>query len=236
VRVITSGIAVEDGRKQVRKRRIAVLGALGLTVGLITGPGVAHAAKVTATAAGGPVPNATGGSGLAIADGLFTQTFQLRGKKVKKQQVQDVNLTMNSSGSLDVNDDLIALLTGPQGDSASVPLPGQGSGFQNLKFDDQAAAQTYCNPFQRVASYCNYIQGATAMSVDAGFFTGSIDAGAYGPFDAHGFNPVFKGTNPKGTWRLSVWDTATNGVATPQTATLGTSTLEVRTGKKFAKE
>jgi len=213
-----------------------------LALGAVALPGSAQAAKVTVTAAGGAVPNATGGpgSGLATADGLFTQTFELQGKKVKNKQVLDVNLTMNSFGNTgDANDDLFAVLFGPKGDSASVPTPFQGSSFTNLKFDDQSPLKDYCNPFQRVASYCNYIIGATAPpggTDEFGSFTGIMDAGAYGPFDARGFNPAFKGTNPKGTWRLMVWDRAVNAVGSPETATLGTSVLEVTTGKKFAKQ
>lgn len=219
------------------RKRLALLGVLALAVGVCAGTGVAQAAKVTETAAGGPVPNATGGPGLATADGLFTQSFELKGGKVKNRQVLDVNLTMNSFGNTgDVNDDLAVVLVGPKGDSTSVPTPFTGASFTNLKFDDQAAPKAYCNPFTRVASYCNFIIGATAASTDFGFFTGSIDASAYGPFDAEGFNATFKGTNPKGTWRLFVWDTTVNPVAAPQTALLGTSELEVKTGKKFAKD
>jgi hypothetical protein len=220
------------------RTRYALLGIAALALCAIALPGAAQAAKVKENAAGGPVPNATGGGALAVADGQLTQTFTLKGGKVKNKQVTDVNLTMNSVGSLDANDDLLAVLTGPKGDTASVPLPNFGSGFTNLVFDDQAAPQVFCNPFNRVAAYCNYIQGVLAPGTnsDAGFFTGSIDASAYGPFDAHGFNAAFKGSNPKGKWTLTVWDTIVNPAATPQTATLGVSTLEVKTGKKFAKE
>ena len=93
----------------------------------------------------------------------------------------------------------------------------------------------YCNPFTRVALYCNYIQGTTAASSDAGFFTGSVDAGQYAEETAAGFNPVFKGNNPRGTWTLQVFDGQVNSPAPPETTTLGVSTLEVTTGRKFVK-
>jgi len=216
------------------RRHFALVGVLALAVGVCAGTGVAQAAKVTKTAAGGPVPNATGGPGLATSDGAFIQTFNLQGKKVKGMQILDVNLTMNASGTLDANDDLFATLISPGGDNADVPVPFTGSSFTNLKFDDQSRL-VYCNPFTRVALYCNYIQGTTAASSDAGFFTGSVDAGQYAEETAAGFNPVFKGNNPRGTWTLQVFDGNVNNPATPETTTLGVSTLEVTTGRKFVK-
>ncbi|MGZ5335743.1 MAG: hypothetical protein ACXWZ6_09890, partial [Solirubrobacterales bacterium] len=60
-----------------------------------------------------------------------------------------------------------------------------------------------------------------ALHPDTGFYTGFT----------HGFlNPVFRGGNPRGTWRLVWWDTSS--VTTHE---IGTATLTVRTGKKFAK-
>lgn len=222
------------------RKRLALLGVLALAVGVCAGTGVAQAAKVTETAAGGPVPNATGGPGLATGAGVFTQTFELKGGKVKNKQILDVNLTMSSFGNTgDVNDDLTATLISPKGENADVPTPFQGSSFTNLKFDDQSPLQQYCNPFTFVAPFCNFIIGATPPpggTTDFGFFTGTIDAGLYAFNTAAGFNPVFKGGNPKGTWTLKVYDVAPNAAGSPQTALLGTSELEVKTGKKFAKD
>jgi hypothetical protein len=222
------------------RSRLGLLALLVLALGAIALPVSAQAAKVRVSAPGGPVPNATGGPGLATSVGVFTQTFNLKGKNVKKKQVQDVNLIVNSIGSLDVNDDLFGTLSSPNGANSEVIWPSQGSGMVNVKFDDQSDKQ-YCNPFSDIAPYCSYIQGATGSggtASAAGFFTGSIGTVQYGTaaIGSSGFNPVFKGSNPKGTWRLAVYDTNDNPVAMPETAIMGTSTLEVQTGKKFAKE
>jgi hypothetical protein len=223
-----------------KRSRLGLVCLLALALVAIAVPASAQAAKVRVSAPGGPVPNATGGPGLATSVGAFTQTFNLKGKKVKKQQVQDVNLTINSTGSLDVNDDLFATLFSPNGANSEVIWPGQGSGMVNVTFDDQSDKQ-YCNPFADVAPYCSYIQGATGPTFGesaAGFFTGPIGPVQYSPavIGSSGFNPVFRGSNPKGTWRLAVYDTAINPVDAPETAIMGTSTLEVQTGKRFAKE
>jgi hypothetical protein len=205
---------------------------LALAVAALAAPGSASAAKVTETAPGGVVPNASGGGGLAVVEGEFIQTFTLKGSKVKGKQVLDVNLTMNSTGNVpDATDDLNAMLISPSGDNASVPIPSLGQSFTNLTFDDQSRLIP-CDPFERVTNICNYISGATAASSDAGSFTGALDAARF----STGFNPEFKGDNPKGTWTLRVSDVVTNLPGTLQIATLGTSTLEVKTGKKFAKE
>ncbi|MGZ5311710.1 MAG: hypothetical protein ACXWZK_08275 [Solirubrobacterales bacterium] len=100
-----------------------------------------------------------------------------------------------------------AKLVGPGGDNFS-PFPLGEAGGQSLgglKFDDQSSLQL-CNPLSTPTT---------------GFYTGFT----------HGFlNPVFRGGNPRGTWRLVWWDTSS--VTTHE---IGTATLTVRTGKKFAK-
>jgi hypothetical protein len=221
-----------------RRSRLGLVALLALALGAIALPVSAQAAKVRVSAPGGAVPNATGGAGLAVSPGVFTQSFRLRGKNVKKKQVQDVNLIINSTGSLDINDDLFGTLYSPNGSNTDVTWPTLGSGMVNVKFDDQSDKQ-YCNQFQTVAPFCSYANGATGTSnaaTAAAFFTGPIDAAQYGAFGTGGFNPVFKGSNPRGTWRLVVYDGSVNAPAVPETALMGTSTLEVQTGKRFVKE
>ena len=167
------------------------------------------------------VPNATT-VGSIVVETPLVQTFKLSGKNVKGKQVLDVNLTMNSSGSgAGANDDLRAKLVGPKGDVNGVPIPSLGSAMVNLKFDQQVLLVP-CNPLDLVASDCNYLQGGNAAGT-LGTMTGGLNDNV---------NPVYKGSNPKGTWTLFTWDTDPNAT----TSTLGTTTLEVKTGKKFAKE
>lgn len=214
---------------------IAVAGVIAITAGVCAGP--AQAAKVTQTALGGAVPNATGGGQVATSHGLFTQTFNLTGKKVKGKQVLDVNLTMTSFGNTgDVNDDLRAKLVAPDGANTEVPLPDLGASFLNLKFDDQSDL-TYCDPFDLVASDCLYAIGSTLDSDIFASFTGTVGTSFFGSFGPIvGFNPVFRGSNPKGKWTLKVWDLIVGPAAAPQTALLGTSKLEVTTSEKPVEE
>ncbi|MGZ5412493.1 MAG: hypothetical protein ACXWYV_08240 [Solirubrobacterales bacterium] len=149
----------------------------------------------------------------------FVQSFKLSGKKVQKKQVPGVNVTVNSAGSdPGANRQLRAKLISPGGDSVTV-LDGPGNqSLVNLTYDDQSELQL-CDPNGLEASDCNFVQGVTAP--DTGFYTGFT----------HGFlNPVFRGGNPRGTWRLVWWDTSS--VTTHE---IGTAILTVRTGKKFAK-
>ena len=218
-------------------RRYGLVAVAALAFGIMV-PSAAQGAKVKETAAGGVVPNATdpGGAATPTTLGQLTQTFNLKGEKVRKRQVLDVNLTINWTGNRpDVNDDIFAILINPKGQTASVPTPQAGMSLIDLTFDDQSELIP-CDPAEVVADFCNYMIGENPANAENGFFTGTLDAGFYGPFDATGFNPVFKGTNPKGTWKLKVYDQTPNAAATPQIATLGESTLEVKTGRKFAKE
>ena len=72
---------------------------LALALGLCAAAApAAEAAKVTETAPGITVPNATGGLGpTPLVRGEGSQSFKLSGKKVKKRQVVDVNLILNAS-------------------------------------------------------------------------------------------------------------------------------------------
>ncbi|MGZ5332100.1 MAG: hypothetical protein ACXWFH_12495, partial [Solirubrobacterales bacterium] len=62
----------------------------------LAAPSGAAAAKVSATAPGGALADATG---YYTQGPPLTQTFRLGGKKVAGKQTLDVNLTVNSTGS-----------------------------------------------------------------------------------------------------------------------------------------
>jgi hypothetical protein len=205
------------------RKRLALAGLLALAFGVVGGTGSAQAAKVTESAAGGLVPpTIDGGPGLADSRAVFTQSFKLSGKNAKGKQVLDVNVTVNGVGSGDgSNDDLNAQLIAPNGDNTGIPIPDNGSAMSNLEFDDQSILRS-CNPLTFNSDDCNYVQGAVA-GLDVGTVTGELNAS---------FNPVFRGNNPKGTWRIQWIDVNSNAITT----TLGETTLEVKTGKKFAKD
>lgn len=213
---------------KVKRSRLALLGVLAVAVGVFAGPGVAHGAKVSETAAGGPVPDAVSSGGILFQT-PFVQEFKLKGSKVKGKQVLDVNLIMNSSGSAaDALQELTPVLVAPKGQTVLVLVPGIGHNQVNVKYDDQSELIP-CNPLVNNRRDCNYMSGADA-SGDFGTFTGSLNAGAGGVLV--GFNATFRGLNPKGTWTLYTYD---DEVGAPNN-TLGETTLEVKTGKKFAKE
>lgn len=210
-----TGTRIED-----RRRRLALCAAAAAALALCWAPAASDAAKVSKTAPGGALADAPPPSGGVFPDGPpLVQSFKLSGKKVKKKQVLDVNVTVNSTGSAaGANRQLRAKLIGPGGDSVTV-LDGPGNqSLVNLTYDDQSELQL-CDPNGLEASDCNFVQGVTAS--DTGFYTGFT----------HGFlNPVFRGGNPRGTWRLVWWDTS-NLV----THAIGPATIQVRTGRKFAK-
>jgi hypothetical protein len=195
-------------------------GVLTLFAVMLLAPAFAQAAKVTATAAGVAVPDSVDNAGV-FTTGSASQTFTLKGSKVNGKQILDVNVILNASvpAGADSLDDIDVTLIGPKGDEADLPLPGNVGArrWVDLKVDDQSLFFG-CDPTVRISSRCNYVQNGT--------LTGSL----------HGiFKPVFRGGNPKGTWRLLFRDTGVTPPADPPTA-IGTSTLEVKTGKKFAKE
>jgi hypothetical protein len=189
--------------------------ALALAICLLIAPVAAEAKKVTETAPGVPLPDAAPTT-FPTTYGEATQTFNLRGSKVKKKQVLDVNLILNATESEPfVLAGIGIYLIGPRGDQAFLFSPSAAPNWVNLKLDDQSN-QFSCNPLQTADSSCNYWQGQTA--------TGSVHAR---------INPTLKGTNPKGRWRVVFRDV--NPAGDPPTA-IGTSTLEVKTGRKFEKE
>ena len=193
---------------------------LAMTASALAAPSGAAAAKVGATAPGGTLADATG---YYTQGPPLTQTFRLGGRKVAGKQTLDVNLTVSSTGSAgDANSAFRAKLVGPGGDNFSAfPLGAAGGqSLAGLRFDDQSSLRL-CNPLSTQASDCNYLQGANPSG--GGVATGSVQAD---------LNPVFRGLNPKGTWRLVWWDTSQDA----KTHAIGTATLEVRTGKKYAKE
>lgn len=210
-------------------RRLSLALLLALALGALAAPGAASAAKVSETASGGALADAPAPAGGITFDGApLTQSFQLKGKKVKKQQVKRIALTLNSSGSSGfANGDIRAKLIAPSGDNFGAPISllfaggVGGANLVNLKLDDRSDL-TLCDPLQFQASDCNYVQASTPAG--AGTATGTV--GTSGLMD------VFRGLNPKGSWRLIWWDTFSDGV----THTIGDATLEVVTGKKFAKE
>jgi hypothetical protein len=193
---------------------------LAVTASALAAPSGAAAARVSATAPGGALADATG---YYTQGPPLTQMFRLGNKKAAGKQTLDVNLTVNSTGSAgDANSAFRAKLVGPGGDNFSAFPLGEAGGqsLGGLKFDDQSSLRL-CNPLSTQASDCNYLQGATPGG--GGVATGSVHAD---------LNPVFRGLSPRGTWRLVWWDTSQDA----KTHTIGTATLEVRTGKKYAKE
>jgi hypothetical protein len=205
------------------RNRLAVAGVLALALAAVAAPGSAQAAKVSETADGGLVPpfidNPPGTADVSVS---FVQEFKLKGGKVKKRQTLDVNVTVNGVGNgADSNGDLSARLVGPKGDDVFLPIPNVGSAMSNLEFDDQSLLVP-CNPFAINSDDCNYLQGGD-VDATVGTMSGELDAF---------INPSFKGGNPKGTWRL-IWR---DGDSDAVTTVLGETELEVKTGKRFAKE
>jgi hypothetical protein len=214
-----------------RRSRAVLFAASALALSALAVPTTAPAAKVTETAPGGLVPSAFFTSPTTFVSGSLTQEYVLKGRKVKGRQVLDVNLTLNTTGSGPAAlEGHFFVLYGPSGNSAAIPVPGLGQSLTNLKFDDQSILRA-CIPFSRVASNCNYQVGGTPTSADGGSWTGTLDAASG---EAPGFNRVFAGDSAKGTWTLLALDFIP---ATPApTTTLGVSTLEVKTGKRFEKD
>ena len=199
------------------RSRLAVLGVSALALGVFAGPGVAQAAKVSETAGPVAVPDATNaGGGAPTINGSGLLEFNLKGKNVKKKQTLDVNITLNATGAANgALGDFTAVLAGPKGDNLTLPTPG-GNAWVNLEFDSQSNLVP-CNAADTIGPNCNYISGPN------GTFTGSLGAG---------LNPTFKGVNPKGKWSLLVIDNDPDNAG----ASTISAELEVKTGKKFAKE
>ena len=107
------------------------------------------------------------------------------------------------------------ILVAPKGDNAPMDTPG-GSAWVNLKLDDQSNLIP-CDPAFDVSSRCNYLQAAPPTPAPC----------------TRRSTPTFRGLNPKGTWRLLLEDAGSS--AEPPT-TIGVSTLEVKTARKFAKD
>jgi hypothetical protein len=203
------------------RKRLVLAGLSALALGAFAGAGSAQGAVISATAAGGALADAPPVAGGVTTQGVpLTQSFTIGGKKAKKKQVTDVNLTVNSTGSAgSANNQLRAKLIAPSGDNIGL-LGGlvAGQNLVNLKFDDQSEL-VLCNPLTIVASDCNFLQSPTPAG--GGTFTGTVHAA---------LNPTFKGLAVAGTWRLVWWDTA-NGI----THTIGNGILDVSAGKKFLK-
>ncbi len=203
-----------------RRRRLAFGAAVAAALALCWAPAASEAAKVGKTAPGGALADAPPPSGGVFPEGPpLVQSFKLSGKKVKRKQVLDVNVTVNSTGSAaGANRQLRAKLISPGGDSVTV-LDGPGNqSLVNLTYDDQSELQL-CDPNGLEASDCNFVQG--------------VDGPRHRLL--HGLHPRLpepgvQGGNPRGTWRLVWWDTS-NLV----THAIGQATIQLRTGKKFAK-
>jgi len=194
--------------------RSAIALAASLSLATLVTPGLAGAAKVSEKAQPVVVPDAAP-SGAVTVIGEAVQTFKLKGSKVKGRQVLDVDLRLNltSAPGTESGLDITFLLVGPRGDHTGLFSPA--ANLVDVELDDQADLFA-CNPANTLASNCNYIQG--------GVLTGRIHAS---------LNPTFRGLNPKGTWRLLIEDSFNSGE--PPT-TVGVSTLQVKTGRKFAKD
>jgi hypothetical protein len=205
------------------RKRIAIAAAAALAVAACAAP-VANGAKVSETAAGGPIPNATGGGGLALVPGVLTQTYELKGAKVKRKRIRDVNLTVTTIGNAELAaSELSFRLVAPSGENVFMNI-GSAQSAVAVTFDDQSPYLQFCNPFLIQASYCNYLTNVSSFGDGAGIAGGTIASTR--------LNERFRGLNPKGTWTLRVREFGPNAV----TSTLGASVLEVTTGKRFAKE
>ena len=212
--------------------RIAAAGVLAFALGAVIGPGTAAAAKkVSKTAAGGPVPPAIEDPFGAVVPVPFVQTFKLKGKKVKRRKIVDVNVTVNAFGNgPGANADLSATLVDPRGDantvvdpkggSAGLPVPDIGNSMLNLVFKDQSIFIP-CNPFDPPRFNCNYLQGASEGG-GLGTMTGELNSI---------ITPSFEDKSPKGTWKL-IWR---DGDADAVTSTIGETTLTVKTAKRKPK-
>jgi hypothetical protein len=209
----------------VRKNRtrFAVIGIAALALGVTVGPGTAQAAKVSDREGPVFVPDAIQTAPTApVIVGENSLTFNLRGKKVNKKQILDVDVTLSAAGATaGVLNDIGVFLTKSKIGSTGLPTPG-GSVWADLEFSDQSDFVP-CNPLDTIASDCNYLQGGTT-------YTGDLNAS---------LNPVFQGGNPKGRWTLSFQDGVPGTTAGPGPAhgpTQVSAELEVKTGNRFAKE
>jgi len=174
-------------------------------------PGVAGAAKVRETAPPVTLPGAPPGPPLDT--GNVTQSFELKGAKVRGKQVLDVNVVANATIAAPNSLALTSMiLIGPSGDESAVLVAGSAQTWSQLKFDDQSL-QFGCDPALTSSSRCNYVQ--------AGTLSGSVNAT---------INPFLKGLRPKGTWTLFFQTFSSAPVQ------VGETTLEVKTGKKFKRE
>ncbi|MGH2922884.1 MAG: hypothetical protein ACRDKH_02500 [Solirubrobacterales bacterium] len=200
-----------------------MIGITALALGVLVGPGTAQAAKVSESEGPVFVPDATlAGPGGPVIVGENSMTFDLKGKKVNKKQILDVEVTLNASGAVaGVLGDLDVFLTKSKIGTAGVPSPG-GTTWIDLEFSDQADFVP-CNPLNTIASDCNYLQGGST-------YTGDLNAS---------LNPVFGGGNPKGNWTLSIQDPFVGTGPGPGPAhgpSQISAELEVKTGAKFAKQ
>jgi hypothetical protein len=202
-----------------RRTRAALAGVLTLSLGAMLGSGVAQGAKVTQSASGGPLPDAQA-VGSTLIQTPFVQQFKFKGKNVKGKQTLDVDVITNSTSSDPSGNFFQMILVSPKNLQVDLQaLPGNNR--VNLEYDDQSDLFP-CNPFTFQARDCNYLQGGNSAG-SIGTMTGKIGAT---------LNPEFKGSNPKGNWTMYSYDIFPG----PPNMVLGTTKLEVKTGKKFAKE
>jgi len=202
---------------------VAVLLTMAIAIGA-AGAGAAQAAKVSAKAAGGPIPPAIEDPFGPAVPVPFVQNLKFKGKKVKRAKVVDVNVTVNAFGNgPGANADLSATLVDPRGDantvvdpkggSVGLPIPDLGNSMLNLLFKDQSLFIP-CSPFDEPRFNCNYLQGASEGG-GVGTMTGELNAA---------INQQFEDKSPKGTWKL-VWR---DGDSDEVTSTVGTTTLKLK--------
>jgi hypothetical protein len=198
------------------RRRLALVGVSALAFSVIAAPGVAEAKKVSEKASGGAIPDAVLSGGVTTA-GVLTQEIKFKGGKVKGKQVLDVDLILNSSDPDSAPP--VPTIFAPKGENVATTI-GYGGAVRNvvnLELSDQSRLTAFCNPLIVSRPNCNYLQSAGTVA------TGSFN---------QSLNPTFKGLNPKGTWTVVYQDITPGGALT----TVGETTIEIKTGKKFAKE
>ena len=207
------------------RSRLALLGVLALALSVTVGPAVADAKRVTRTATGGAVPDAVDILGGPTVEGAAVPIeFKLKGKKVKKRQVADVDIQIAGAANAEgAAADLRYKLVSPNGDSVNwgVFIPFGITSF-DVKWDNKSQLFA-CNPLFLQASDCLYATGATPANPGLGSLVGELDGGF--------LKNTFRINNPKGSWTLDVWDTFAGGITT-----LGNVSLTVNAIKKFAKE
>jgi hypothetical protein len=210
-----------------RKRsRLALLGALALSVIVALSGGAAEAAKKKKKAKAGGIVDITQTVNGAIpeasptAHGTLTSGIAVGGKKFKGTRIRDVNVTLQTVDTMGATpaDNLRARLTAPDG--ATTWLFGTTSGPQGasigpLTFDDET-------PFN-----LGGLPPAPDSTTLVAPYAGTAQPHCFSSFGVCTLSVMDNGP-ASGTWILRIQDTAT-----AETSNLVSWRLVVVAGKKF---